>query len=114
MSPLLPYYAALLVGVVFGIAGQVLLKIGSVRTADVTAQLFDPFTILGLVAYGPAAVLYIIAIKKIPITLAFPSVSLSYLAVAVIAHYVWGEPLGVPQLGGIALIAGGLFLLHQV
>ena len=73
-----------------------------------------PFTLAGLGAYGMAAAFYIVAIKKLPITLAFPSVSLSYAAVAIIAHYLWSEPLGLPQLGGIALIAGGIFLLHQV
>jgi small multidrug resistance pump len=41
-------------------------------------------------------------------------VSLSYVVVAFIAHYAWGEPLGLPQLAGIALIAGGIVLLHQV
>jgi multidrug transporter EmrE-like cation transporter len=114
MSGLLPYYAALVVSILFGIAGQVSLKTGSARTADVVAQFLDPFTLLGLGAYGMAAAFYIVAIKKLPITLAFPSVSLSYAAVAVIAHYLWSEPLGLPQLGGIALITGGIVLLHQV
>lgn len=114
MSALLPYYTALLVGIVFGVVGQVLLKAGSARTGDVMGQLLDPFTMLGLGAYALAALFYIAAIKKIPITLAFPSVSLSYVAVALIAHYGWGEPLGLPQIAGIALIAGGILLLHQV
>jgi small multidrug resistance pump len=114
MAPLLPYYAALAVAILVGVAGQILLKTGSARTSDVMGQFVDPFTMLGLVAYGLGAVFYIAAIKKIPISLAFPSVSLSYVLVAVIAHYAWGEPLGLPQIGGIALIAGGILLLHQV
>ncbi|MGO8918519.1 MAG: EamA family transporter [Stellaceae bacterium] len=113
MPALLPYYAALAAAVLCGVGGQVLLKTGSARTADVVGQFLDPFTVLGLVAYGFAGVLYIIAIKKIPITFAFPSVSFSYVAVALIAHYAWGEPLGLPQLAGIALIAAGILLLHQ-
>ena len=74
MTPLLPYYAALGVSILAGVAGQVLLKTGSARTSDVMGQLVDPFTILGLVAYGVGAFFYIGAIKKIPISLAFPSV----------------------------------------
>lgn len=114
MPALLPYYAALAVSIVVGVTGQILLKTGSTRTTGVMAQFLDPFTILGLGAYGAAALFYIAAIKKIPITLAFPSVSLSYVVVALIAHYAWGEPLGWPQIAGIALIAGGILLLHQV
>jgi multidrug transporter EmrE-like cation transporter len=113
MPALLPYYAALLVSIVFGVLGQVFLKTGADRTADVAAQFVDPFTVMGLSAYGVGALFYIAAIKKIPITLAFPSVSLSYAAVALIAHYVWSEPLGVPQLAGIALISCGILLLHH-
>jgi small multidrug resistance pump len=113
MAALLPYYTALAAAIACGVGGQMLLKTGSARAADVIAQFLDPFTLLGLGAYGIAAIFYIVAIKKIPISLAFPSVSFSYVAVALIAHYVWGEPLGLTQLAGIGLIAVGIVLLHQ-
>jgi small multidrug resistance pump len=114
MPALLPYYGSLLVAILLGVGGQVLLKTGSTRTSDVLAQLFDPYTLMGLIAYALAGIFYIAAIKKIPVSLAFPSVSLSYVAVAIIAHHVWGEPLGWAQIAGIALIAAGILLLHQV
>jgi small multidrug resistance pump len=114
MPALLPFYVALVVSILLGVSGQVLLKLGAERSGDVMAQFLSPFTIVGIGVYGLAAVFYILAIKKIPISLAFPSVSLSYVVVALIAHYFWGEPLGAPQLTGIALIAGGIFFLHQV
>jgi small multidrug resistance pump len=109
----LPYYAALLAGIVLGVLGQILLKAGATRSADIVAQFLDPWTIIGVVVYALAAVFYIIAIKRIPLTLAFPSVSLSYVVVALVAHFVWGEALGLPQLAGIGLIVGGILLLHQ-
>lgn len=113
MPTLLPSYAALGISITLGVTGQVLLKLGAERARDVMAQFLSPFTVIGLGVYGLAAIFYIVAIKRIPVTLAFPSVSLSYVAVALIAHYFWGEPLGLPQLAGIALIAGGIFFLHQ-
>ena len=113
MNTLLPYYAALLAGILLGIAGQILLKTGAERSAGMLAQFLDPFTILGFCAYTVAAVFYIIAIKKIPISQAFPSVSASYVIVAVLGHLLWGEQLGWPQIIGLALIAGGILLLHQ-
>jgi small multidrug resistance pump len=109
----LPYYAALFAGILLGVLGQVALKAGAERSSGMVAQFLDPFTIGGFAVYALAAIFYIIAIKRIPISLAFPSVSLSYVAVAIIAHLVWGEPLGLPQIGGIALITGGILLLHQ-
>ena len=113
MPTLLPSYLALAAAILCGIAGQVLLKTGAARGADVLGQFLDPFTMLGIGCYGGAAVLYILAIRRIPVSLAFPSVSVSYIAVALIAHYFWGEPLGLPQLAGILFIILGLVLLHQ-
>jgi small multidrug resistance pump len=113
MAPLVLSYAALAAAILCGVLGQVLLKTGSLRDSDVVRQFLDPFTLTGLVAYGLAAVLYILAIRRIPLTLAFPTVSLSYIAVAVIAHYAWGEPLGLVQIAGILFIAVGVILLHQ-
>ena len=45
--------------------------------------------------------------------MAFPSVAASYAVVAVLAHLLWNEPLGWPQIGGIALIGGGIVLIHH-
>ena len=70
-------------------------------------------TLFGLVIYGFASLAYIAALNRIPVSIAFPSVAASYAIVAVLAHILWSEPLGWPQLGGIALIAGGILLIHQ-
>ena len=106
------YYAALLAAILTGVAGQLLLKAGAERAEGVVAQFLQPFTIAGLVAYAVAAVFYIVAIKRIAISVAYPSVALSYVVVAVAAHLLWNEPLGWAQFAGIGLIAGGILLLH--
>ena len=113
MPVLLPYYAALFVGILLGVAGQILLKTGAERSVGMLAQFVNPFTIVGFAIYALAAMFYIIAIKRLPLSIAFPSVSLSYIVVAVLAHFLWDEPLGPSQLAGIALIAGGILLLHR-
>ncbi len=107
-----PYYAALAVGVDLGNAGQILLKAGSARTTDVIAQLLNPYTIVGFACYGLAAFFYIAAIKKIPVSVAYPSVSIGYAVVAFAMHYFWGEPFGLQQIAGLALISGGILLLY--
>jgi small multidrug resistance pump len=113
MPVLLPYYGALALGIALGVVGQVLLKSGSERSVDLVTQFLNPFTIIGLGFYAVGAICYILAIKKIPVSIAFPMVSVSYVAVALIAHYAWGETFGAPQMAGIALIAGGIFMLFQ-
>ncbi len=108
-----PYYAALLAGIVLGVAGQIALKMGADGTRTIALQFLHPATIIGFAIYVAAAVLYMIAIKKIPLSLAYPSVSLSYVIVGIIAHLMWNEPFGLAQMAGILLIGGGIVLLHQ-
>ena len=106
------YYVALAIGIVAGIGGQVLLKLGA-DAPDFVSQVLRPSTLAGLALYGSAAFLYMVALRKIPVSVAFPSVSLSYAIVAVLGHYLFGEPFGMKQIGGIALIMGGVALINQ-
>jgi len=106
-------YLSLAAGILLGIAGQIVLKSGAVGAPSLVAQLLNPLTIGGLAIYGLAGVAYVVALNRIPVSVAFPSVAASYGVVAVLAHLLWNEPLGWPQFGGIALIAAGILLIHQ-
>ena len=83
------------------------------RSPTLAAQFFDPLTIIGFGIYVLAALLYIVARKEIPVSVAFPSVAASYAVVAIIAHLLWNEPFGWQQFGGLVLIGGGILLIHQ-
>ncbi len=107
------YYLSLVGAILFGVAGQVALKSGAEGSQSVAAQFVNPLTLLGLAVYGLAAICYVVALKKIPVSVAFPSVAASYAVVAVIAHLLWNEPFGWPQLGGLVLIGSGILLIHQ-
>ena len=107
------YYASLAAAILFGIAGQITLKSGAMRSPTLAAQFFDPLTIIGFGIYVLAALLYIVALKEIPVSVAFPSVAASYAAVAILGHLLWNEPFGWQQLGGLVLISGGILLIHQ-
>ncbi|HTR86834.1 MAG TPA: SMR family transporter [Reyranella sp.] len=106
------YYVVLGLSILAGIAGQMLLKAGA-DAPTLMEQVFRPTTLIGLAFYGSAAFLYIFALRKIPMTVAFPSVSLSYAIVAVLGHYLFNEPFGLKQIGGIVLIMGGVALINQ-
>jgi len=109
---MLIYYVVLGIGIVAGIAGQILLKTGA-DAATLVEQILRPSTLCGLALYGSAAFLYIFALRKIPVSVAFPSVSLSYAVVAVLGHFLFGEPFGLKQIGGLVLIMGGVALINH-
>jgi drug/metabolite transporter (DMT)-like permease len=104
-------YITLAGAVLLGIVGQFLLKDGA-GAPDFLGQLFRPTTLVGLAGYGLAAVLYMIALRKLPVSIAYPSVSLSYAVVAALAHWLWREPLAWPQIGGILLVMAGVALIN--
>jgi small multidrug resistance pump len=106
------YYVVLGIGILTGIAGQMLLKAGA-DAPTMVEQIFRPSTLIGLAFYGSAAFMYIFALRKIPVSVAFPSVSLSYAIVAVLGYFLFNEPFGIRQIGGIALIMGGVMLINQ-
>jgi small multidrug resistance pump len=111
--PLLPYYLALIAAIIGGIGGQLLLKAGSVGAQSTIAQLMRTPTIVGLGFYAVSALLYVIALRKIPVSLAFPSVSISYAVIALLGYVFWSEPVGWGQVAGITLICVGVLLLYR-
>lgn len=106
------YYVALTTAILIGVAGQVSIKTGTLILAETSGMpLFQPYIVLGLVCYFVSALFYIFALKQIPLSVAFPSVSLSYVAVSIIAHFLWNEPFGFQHGFALVLIISGVFLL---
>lgn len=97
------------------LVGQILLKAGASGSVAASAgfmdQLFRWQTILGLGCYGGAALLYIVALRKIPMSIALPCTAASYVVIAVIGWAVFGEALGVQKMLAIGLISLGVVLL---
>jgi small multidrug resistance pump len=107
------YYISLAAAILLGVGGQILLKSAADGSASVVGQFLNPLTMIGFGIYIFAAFCYIVALKKIPISIAFPSVSASYVIVALLAHLLWNEPLGWPQIAGLVLIGSGVLLINQ-
>jgi multidrug transporter EmrE-like cation transporter len=104
------YWLVLAAAIATSMAGQTLLKAGA-AAPDFVAQLFDLRTMTGLCLYGGAALLYIVALRKIPMSVALPCTAVSYVAAALIGHYGFAEPMGAVQVGAIALICAGVVVL---
>jgi len=105
------HWLALAAAICTSLVGQVLLKSGAMVDGGFLAQLFRPATMLGLACYGGAALLYIVALRKIPMSVALPCTAASYVAIALIGHLAFGEALGLQKIAAILLISGGVVLL---
>jgi small multidrug resistance pump len=104
------YWTVLAAAIVTSMGGQTLLKAGA-GAPDFMSQLFDLRTMIGLCLYGGAALLYIVALRRIPMSVALPCTAVSYVAAALIGHYAFAEPMGGTQVAAIGLICAGVVVL---
>ncbi|MEI7710929.1 MAG: EamA family transporter [Rhodospirillales bacterium] len=104
------YWVVLSLAIVASMCGQTLLKAGA-SAPDFVAQLIDIRTILGLGVYGGSAILYIVALRRIPMSVALPCTAASYVAAMFIGHFVFGEHIGPLHIGAMILISAGVVLL---
>lgn len=98
-------------------AGQILFKQASERLSErggmILSVLFDPAMIIGLAIYGGATLLWILAIKDVPLSFAYSFMALSYVAVPILSMVFLGESLGYKYWIGAALIIAGLFVVQS-
>lgn len=93
--------------------GNTLLKLGS-RAPNFLAQLLDWRSILGLALYGGGAMLYMVALRRIPMSVALPFTAVSYIAAAFIGHFLFHEQIVPQHMAAIALIVAGVVLLAAI
>lgn len=116
--------ALVLTGVLLNALAQSLLKAGTNRLGAVRFSLDQalplgmrvlaewPF-LLGFLCYGVSLVVWIAALTRVPVTVAYPMLSIGYVINALIARYWLGETLGGSGWMGIALICAGVVLIAR-
>ena len=99
---------------------QLLMKIGmtAVRASAnsdggtlLPAAVLNPFVLGGLGAYGVSAILWLIVLSRLPLSLAYPLVSLGFIAVVALAALVLHEPVSAMRMLAVGLIICGVVVL---
>jgi len=105
------YWATLFAAIAVSTVGQFLLKSGAIGEGGFLDQVLRWQTILGFAFYGTAALLYIVALRRIPVSVALPATAVSYVVATAVGHYVFGEPVSLQHIGALALICSGVVIL---
>jgi multidrug transporter EmrE-like cation transporter len=107
-----------LISILLSAFAQLLMKIGmtAVRLAAdggslLLAAALNPFVLGGLCAYGVSAVLWLLVLSRVPLSLAYPLVSLAFIAVVVLSALVLHEPVSATRIAAVALIVCGVIVL---
>ena len=107
--------------VALGVAGQLSLKQGMRAFADppgvpvglLAQAIVQPYVLLGIGFYGISSLLWLVVLARAPVSVAYPMLSLGYVAVAILSRFLFAEPLTAAKLLGILLVCLGVALLAQ-
>lgn len=117
-------FAFLLVGVLLNAAAQLLLKAGTnalgVITltregwADTLARMAtQPYFVGGAAIYVLSLLVWIIGLSRVPVSIAYPMLSLGYVVNAVAAYYLFGESVTPLRWLGIGFIMLGVWVVAR-
>ena len=110
----------LLASVLTNVVGQFFLKSGALKLAQVNStelvsRILDSILIpqlwMGLSFYGVGAIAYILLLSKVPLSIAGPSISLSYVCSVVMGAVFFHESIPITRLVGLGMIVCGVILL---
>ena len=110
-------------GVLLNALAQSLLKLGTNRLggeftlANTWEMMLRTLTmwpfLLGFACYGISLVVWISALSRVPVTIAYPMLSVGYIVNALIARFWLGESLSPSGWTGIGLICIGVWLIAR-
>jgi len=111
-------------GVLLNAGAQLLLKAGT-RTIGVIggggrpplelalAVATQPHIIGGLACYVVSVAIWIVALSRVDVSIAYPMLSIGYVVNAVLAWQLFGEALTPQRVAGIVVILAGVWLLAR-
>jgi len=75
--------------------------------------LLSPLIIIGFILYGLSAIIWLFILKRLPLSVAYPSLSLGYVLLIIVSSRVLNEPITSFKIIGSLLIVFGVYLLFK-
>jgi len=116
--------ALILTGVMINAVAQLLLKAGSRAIADVPLNVGNAWVLLervalnlpiigGLACYAVSVIVWILALSRVEVSVAYPMLSVGYVINAMAAWVLFGEQFGPMRVAGIGVIIVGVWLVAR-
>jgi len=117
-------FGLVLTGVLLNAAAQLLLKAGTNAVGHFEFHLdnlvpvglrlaLEPHILGGMACYAISVVVWILALSRVPVSIAYPMLSIGYVINAFVAWQWFGEALAAQKLLGIGFIVVGVFLVAR-
>jgi drug/metabolite transporter (DMT)-like permease len=111
-------YLMLLLNICMLVTGQVLWKLAVTNIVEwnsstIFSLLVSPYFLGGAFLYALATGVWLYVLSKLPLSVAYPSQSLSYVFAAFIALLLFKETIGTSQWIGMVLIIVGVYFIAK-
>jgi multidrug transporter EmrE-like cation transporter len=117
-------FALVMTGVLLNAAAQLLLKAGTNSVGTFAFSLenalpvgwrlaTEPHIVGGLACYVVSVVVWIMALSRVEVSIAYPMLSVGYVVNAVAAWYLFGEAVSATRLMGIGIIIVGVYIVAR-
>jgi len=117
-------FALILLGVLLNAVAQLCLKAGTTALGlsmpargEIVHTLFrvalEPHIIGGLTCYVISVGVWIAALSRVEVSVAYPMLSIGYVVNALAAWYLFGETLSAQKMLGIVVIIVGVYLVAR-
>jgi multidrug transporter EmrE-like cation transporter len=73
----------------------------------------EPWLWLGMACYGISVAVWILALSRVEVSIAYPMLSIGYIVNAMAAWAWLGETMSLAKIGGIAIITIGVLVLAR-
>jgi multidrug transporter EmrE-like cation transporter len=83
------------------------------KVSFIMVQFLDPWVLSGIFCAFLAALAWMAAMTKLDLSHAYPFTSLSFVLVLVTSHLLFGEPITLVKVVGLALIIAGIVVGSQ-
>ena len=68
---------------------------------------------LGLICYAISVVVWILALSRVDVSIAYPMLSIGYIVNAIAAWHLFDEPMNLGKIVGIGIIIVGVYILAR-
>jgi multidrug transporter EmrE-like cation transporter len=117
-------FGFLMTGVLLNATAQLLLKAGTNVLGVITftrdnwsalawRMATQEYFVAGAACYVLSLFVWIVGLSRVPVSIAYPLLSVGYVLNALAAHYLLGEALTSTRWMGIGLIVAGVFLVAR-
>ncbi|MCQ6531113.1 SMR family transporter [Bacillus mycoides] len=107
----------IILSVGMGVVGQILLKYGAIKSQNTEAVGIMNFINLpnffGLAFYGLSALLWMIVLRKVDLSYAYPMVSFGYVFVIIASALLFGETINLMKIAGMIFIVVGILFIAK-